>query len=270
MNCEEAKDRLAADLDGELDPMASRDLARHVAGCPECGRARVVAFALRARVREGLATFAAPDALRERLAAQFASPAPAAAPARPTLIARPARARFEWGSRALGIAAVLLVLATGAWVVAQRLGADGFGGGAGRLAEDVVSAHVRALQVDHLADVVSTDQHTVKPWFAGKLDYSPQVTDFADAGFPLVGGRLDYVGGRAVAALVYARRKHVINVFEWPMAPGAASRPLATSSERGFHVVRGADGGFEYWCVSDLNAEELAAFARKLMSEPKS
>ena len=257
MNCDEALDRLAADLDGELDALASRDLARHVVGCADCARARAAAEALGARVREALPYHAAPDALRQRLAAQFAGPG---------ATARPQRARLS--SRVLALAATFLVLATGAWVVAQRVGLDGFGGEGQRLAEEVISAHVRALQVDHLADVASTDQHTVKPWFAGKLDFAPQVTDFADAGYPLVGGRLDYVDGRPVAALVYARRKHVINVFEWPAAAAHPDRALSARSERGFHVASGAHAGFEYWCVSDLNAEELAGFARRLLAQP--
>jgi anti-sigma factor RsiW len=269
MTCDEALDRLAADLDGELDALASRDLARHVAGCADCARARAAAEALGARVREALPYHAAPDALRERLAARFAAPvatAPAAHAAPLALPVRPRRVTFA--GRALAVAATLLLLATGGWVVAERVGLAGFGGEERRLAEEVISAHVRALEVDHLADVASTDQHTVKPWFAGKLDFAPQVTDYAEAGFPLVGGRLDYVGGRPVAALVYARRKHVINVFEWPATSAHPDRDLSARSERGFHVASGAHGGFEYWCVSDLNAEELAGFARRLLAQP--
>jgi anti-sigma factor RsiW len=115
----------------------------------------------------------------------------------------------------------------------------------------------------HLMDVASTDQHTVKPWFAGKLDFSPAVPDFAADGFPLVGGRLDYVDHRPVAALVYMRRKHVINVFEWPEAGGdRAAHRVAPRTERGYHVVRADTDGLACWFVSDLNADELAGFAR--------
>jgi anti-sigma factor RsiW len=115
--------------------------------------------------------------------------------------------------------------------------------------------------------VTSTDQHTVKPWFAGKLDFSPPVTDFAEAGFPLVGGRLDYLEGHPVAALVYLHRKHTINVFVWPEA-GAHESVAPAGTQQGFHVVRGAHAGMNYWLVSDLNAEELAGFARLLVAPP--
>jgi anti-sigma factor RsiW len=116
---------------------------------------------------------------------------------------------------------------------------------------------------NHLTDVASTDQHTVKPWFAGKLDFSPPVTDFARADYPLVGGRLDYLQGHSVAALVYMHRKHIINVFVWPMA--SAHEELApTVTQRGFHVIHGTHAGMAYWMVSDLNAVELATFARML------
>jgi len=128
-----------------------------------------------------------------------------------------------------------------------------------------VSGHVRSLMANHLTDVASTDQHTVKPWFAGKLDFSPPVTDFAAAGYSLVGGRLDYLQGRSVAALVYQHRKHVINVFVWPDAHEAN---MITATRQGFHLILEKHGGMAYCLVSDLNSGELATFARMLIAPP--
>jgi anti-sigma factor RsiW len=116
--------------------------------------------------------------------------------------------------------------------------------------------------LNHLTDVPSTDQHTVKPWFSGKLDYSPPVRDLAARGFTLTGGRLDYLNGRTVAALVYQRRQHTINLFVWPVE--ARDRNPAVSSRQGFHLVTWRKGGMEYWAISDLNEAELLEFARAL------
>ncbi|MCC6719450.1 MAG: anti-sigma factor, partial [Acetobacteraceae bacterium] len=140
-------------------------------------------------------------------------------------------------------------------------------GAAPELRREVVAGHVRSLLVaGHLMDVGSSDRHTVKPWFAGRLDFSPPVPDLADVGFPLAGGRLDYLDGRTVAALVYRRRDHVINVFVWPEAaagPPTAPRRMDASTARdgGHAVVRWTEGGMAFWAVSDLNAAELADFA---------
>ena len=130
------------------------------------------------------------------------------------------------------------------------------------IANELVSDHVRSMMVDHLADVPSTDQHTVKPWFDGKLDYSPPVTDLASQGFPLTGGRLDYAAGRPIAALVYQRRLHPINLFVFPTTE-ADSRPK-TSTRQGFNVVHWTRQGMTFWAISDLNSDELQQFAQFL------
>jgi len=127
----------------------------------------------------------------------------------------------------------------------------------------VLDAHLRSLQLTHLIDVASTDQHTVKPWFVGKLDFAPAVVDLASDGFPLVGGRLDVVGGQSVAALVYARRKHVINVFVWPSEKSNAA--LRSGAERGYTWIRWTRGGLRFWAVSDVAAADLEEFARLLL-----
>jgi anti-sigma factor RsiW len=131
----------------------------------------------------------------------------------------------------------------------------------GGVAQDVVASHVRSLMANHLQDVASTDQHTVKPWFEGRLDFGPDVRDFAQDGFALVGGRLDYVDGRPAAALVYRHGGHVINVVEWP-ADGSASVPPRLSTQRGFQLFSWQRNGLSYWAVSDLNAADLQKFAQ--------
>jgi anti-sigma factor RsiW len=147
-------------------------------------------------------------------------------------------------------AALMLAVGAGAW----RLGNDR--GAASAEVAMVLDGHLRSLAPGHLADVASTDQHTVKPWFAGRLDFSPPVVDAAADGFPLVGGRVDVLAGRNVAALVYSRRNHLINVFIRPLAAGEAG--VAASREiRGYHILSWPSGGMQLWAVSDLNAREL-------------
>jgi anti-sigma factor (TIGR02949 family) len=255
MTCAEVRERLSAFTDDELDPVTSSEVARHVAGCTECARELAGLRALSERVRADVETHRAPAALRARLVRELA---PTRATRRPPAV---------W--RGLAMASAAAVLVVGGFV-AGRLPLHP-GGDAG-FVHEAVAAHVRSLLPGHLSDVVSTDQHTVKPWFAGRIDFSPPVTDFVGDGFPLVGGRLDDLGGRPVAALVYMRGKHVINVFEWPTVgqrPGEdSSAPIARlNDERGYHVIHATGGGTTYWLVSDLNAGELGQLAGMLIGK---
>jgi anti-sigma factor RsiW len=129
------------------------------------------------------------------------------------------------------------------------------------LAEWIAADHIRSLQVEHLMDVASSDRHTVKPWFKGKVDFSPQTPDLSAEGFELTGGRLDYLQDRPVAALVYARRKHTINLFTWPAASDIA-KDARSIARRGFHLRHWQRGGMEFWAISDVNDDELDEFVR--------
>jgi anti-sigma factor RsiW len=241
-------ERLSPFLDDELDPVASREVSRHLESCPDCAAALDRQRKLSESMKRDLEYHRAPDLLRARVMRDAR-----AAVRREGAPSRPATPTWRW----LSAAAAVIAVVGGAWSVTtlRRDRADE------QTAREAVSGHIRSLMANHLTDVASTDQHTVKPWFAGKLDFSPPVNDFSGAGYPLVGGRLDYLQGHSVAALVYLHRKHTINVFVWPVATAHEGVTPATT-QQGFHVVHGTHAGMSYWAVSDLNAQELASFAR--------
>jgi anti-sigma factor RsiW len=238
--------QLDAYLDGELAAVEARELEAHLPRCPECTQFRDGRLALRAALQARVPTFQAPDALRQRVRAAVRA---AVSPRAPRRLGAPVL------GRALALAASLAIVALGGW----RLGLQRAAGET--LTDEVLESHVRSLMPGHLTDVPSSDQHTVKPWFNGRLDFSPPVSDFAGAGYPLVGGRLEYVAGRAVAALVYGRRQHVSNVFVWPAARGPAIA-AATRERQGYHVLHWNTSDYTYWVVSDLGMPELRDFAR--------
>jgi len=211
---------------------------------------------LSAAIREEMPPLHAPEELRQRVRAAINSAAT------PTRWERWGGGPYSSTTRWLALAASLALVAVGGTVgyqLAERRA------GEGALADQVLASHVRSLMPGHLTDVVSSDQHTVKPWFNGKLDYSPPVPDFTTQGFPLLGGRLDYVGGRPVAALVYGRRQHVINVLLWP-AIAAAEGP-SVRTRQGYHLLHWTAGDYTWWVTSDLGLSELQEFAGLLRAD---
>ena len=252
MNCNEAAPLLPTYSDGELDPMQSAAVEKHLLACVECAARRDEHAALGARIKRDVPYFAAPPSMRSRIDAVLA-----ATPS--TTRSRPIRDRWRWlGAGALaGSMATVLAWFMGSAVLEWRDGTD--------LAAEAVADHVRATLSNHLTDVATSDRHTVKPWLSARLDYSPPVQDLSGEGFKLTGARVDYLDKRAVATLVYRYREHVVDVFVRPGTGGAArsSRP-PVSTVRGFNVVRASGAGMDWLAVSDTNAEALTAFVERL------
>ena len=248
MTCDEAEILLHALIDGELDAGHAREVEQHVAGCPRCTAALADYRAMSAAVAGANLRYTAPAGLRERIEA--ALPQPKSAEIVPLPSRRSVLRGFAMGS------AVSALAATGLVAIVLR------NDDAQRIESEVVSAHLRSLQAGHLIDVVSTDQHTVKPWFNGKLDVSPPVIDLTAQGFTLIGGRLDYLDARAIGAVVYKRRQHVINLF---VAQTASTERKAPKMEtmQGFSVLRWSEQGMNFWAVSDIGADELTEFGAK-------
>jgi anti-sigma factor (TIGR02949 family) len=239
MSCEQLERDVDAYLDRELDAESATALRDHLGGCAACRRQAAERETLGRLVRTA-PYFAAPDRLRAQVLARATRP-------------RLMRRAIAWAA-----AAVLTVSVGGGISVLRLSSAQG-----DAIAAEAVNSHVRSLMSNHLFDVQSTDQHTVKPWFQGRLDFSPPVVDLASIGFPLVGGRLDFLRGRPVAALVYQRQRHTINVFVSPDEDAAFDR-ASVRSVRGYHVHHWIRGGMSFWAVSDLNDTELTEFDRAL------
>jgi anti-sigma factor RsiW len=250
MNCQQAKPLIGPYADGELEAAATLELEQHMQNCSACGLAWRDLQNLKKTLKQDALYFTAPAELRQRIKSELPSPR-RAVKQRPT---------WSWNwlttalSGAFAVCLALLFLVTQTRPSAER-----------QLTQEVVSSHVRSLMGSHLMDVASTDQHTVKPWFNGKLDFSPSVKDLAAREFPLVGGRLDYVSGRSVAALVFQRHKHVINLYVWP-ANERDSKPGAVTPRQGYNLVHWSAGGMTFWAVSDLNQKELMQFAQDYAS----
>jgi anti-sigma factor RsiW len=255
MRCDHARERIGALLDGELPARQRQDVAEHAESCPTCARYRDELKDLRARL--SVARVRAPQGLAQRLQARIA-----VEQSQPEDIATPGTARVSlpamitamaggWAPALRQVAVVLVACAVSVaatWWHMQAVDTHQV------LTRDVLAAHVRSLLQDNVVQVASNSSHTVKPWFAGRLEFTPVVKDLSAEGYQLVGGRLDYVGGRRVAALVYKKRLHQISVFIWPSNSEVA---LKLDTAKGYNVASWTRGGMAFWAISDLNAGEL-------------
>src|SRR5690348_6231987 len=244
MTCDEAEILLHALIDGELDAGHAREVEAHIAGCASCAASLAAYRQMSRTIADADLRYTAPLSLRRKIEASLPK-AQSQAPSRRSVLKG-----FAMGS------AVSALAATGLVAIVLRNDDEQ------RIMSEVVSAHLRSLQAGHLTDVVSTDQHTVKPWFNGRLDVSPPVIDLTSKGFTLVGGRLDYIDARAIGAVVYRRRQHVINLFV-SQTTNMEKRPAKTETIQGFNIRRWSDRGLNYWAISDIGADELNEFGEK-------
>jgi mycothiol system anti-sigma-R factor len=252
-------------LDGELDPVTSQKIEQHLRECGNCEQAYEVETAMAHAISQAAPYYKAPLELRERIQVSLREAigvptSRGAAAEDPLPVRRPEAVRrgvffdMPWNWLALAVAiAVAAIVASSFLPRLRQPGTDQF------LATQLIASHVRSLMADHLTDVASSDQHTVKPWLDLKLDFAAPVMDLSGDGFPLIGGRLDYLDNHSVAALVYQRRKHFINLFIWPTTP-ADSKEQKMVEREGYHLVHWVDGDFTYWAVSDVNSADLQSF----------
>ena len=246
MNCQQARTLIEPYADGELEAVAILELEQHLQNCPACALAWRNAQGLKKALKQDALWFAAPKELRRKVTTGLRSQVDTRSPWN--------FGNWNWltaatTGTALACLGLLLTVTLGRPSAQQRL------------AQEIVSSHVRSLMANHALDVASTDQHTVKPWFNGKLDFSPPVRDLAAKEFPLIGGRLDYLNGRSVAALVFQRHKHVINLFIWP-ATERNTKPAAVAPVHGYHLIHWCNEGMTFWAVSDVNENELMEFVQ--------
>lgn len=247
MNCQQVQKLIHAHHDGELDVANTLQVDEHLADCPGCFNTARQLSALSAALRNSELRFSAPASLRQSISAAVAQAAKAE---RPAPVTRPWYLQPGWA-----VAAMLLVACVLTFQLSYPRNED-------RLLAELTASHVRSLMVNHLTDVTSTDQHTVKPWFDGKIDFAPPVKDLRETGFPLLGGRMDFIEGRAVAALVYGRQKHFLNLFVWPSGSATAA-DLRATQRNGYNVLRWSDGKMNFGLVSDLNEGEMREFVRE-------
>src|SRR2546428_509271 len=266
MNCEEAKKLMDGYLDGELDPIANQKIEEHLRECRNCDQAYKAHGSLIRAIGTECPYYKAPAKVSERIQSWLREEI-AKEPVRnvvedfpplfPTGQRRTVPSAIPWNWLALAAAIIFAAIITfNLMPRLQRPGSDQF------LATQLIASHARSLMANHLTDVASSDQHTVKPWLDAKLDFAPPVVDLSSEGFPLIGGRLDYLDNRAVAALVYERRKHFINLFVWPAASDASKAPK-TITHQGYQLLHWADSDFNYWAVSDVNVNDLQTFRQQ-------
>jgi anti-sigma factor RsiW len=259
MQCDRAQEMLGAYRDGELSADERRAVSAHLDQCSACS-GLLAADERIGQAQKTQGRTAAPPALAERIRAELDRVDSRSLAASPTgrFLSGGRASRFRHvAQRAAVLVAVSLLSALATWQVMESRST------AGQIERDIVSAHIRALLQDTPVQVASSDQHAVQPWFAGRIDFAPQVKDLAAAGFPLIGGRLDYVADRRVGTVVYKRRLHVINVFMWPEQGPADSAAQATA-RNGFNLLSWSRNGVAYRAVSDLNLDEMHRLSREL------
>lgn len=248
MSCQTTQGFIHAYVDGELDLARSLEVEQHMQECQVCATAYRNQIALRSAIKDSSLYHSAPAALEKRIRSSLRREAKSEV----------SRSLFGWRWLPVGVAlACVLLMALVIWQAVPGLRPSGDE----LLAQEMVSNHVRSLQLEnHRTDVISSDQHTVKPWFDGKLDFAPPVKEFSSQGFPLLGGRLEYLNNRAVAALIYQRQKHFINLYIWPAEQSNVTE--VATKRQGYNLLHWTNSGMTYWAISDLNGVELHEFAR--------
>jgi anti-sigma factor RsiW len=254
MTPETARVLLHAFIDAELDAASTIELKAQVDASPALRQELARLSALQSSVQTLATRYNAPPALTRRLFTGLPVPK-----------AKGITAGIPSWWRTLAIGATATAMALLAWNLSFRF-VDRANTPA--LLEEVVSAHIRSLMVDHLTDLTSAERHSLKPWLSNRLDFAPPVHDFATEGFPLLGGRLDYVGGKPAAAIVYRHRQHLINVFVWP-SPESKDSPIRISNHRGYNSINFESSGMSYWTVSDLNSDDLHKLTTLLQRRSK-
>jgi anti-sigma factor RsiW len=247
MTCKETKTLLNAYVDGELDSAGSLAVESHVQGCASCLGEVEMLHGLSSAIENGSLRFEPPAHLKRRLRGAIRAANPQA------------RSSLFYWSWASALASAVLAIALTWTLTTHWVGSSQ----EAQLVNDLVSSHVRSMMANHVTDVASSDSHTVKPWFSGKLDYSPPAKDLTGQGFRLIGGRLDYLDNRPVAALVYQRSQHFINLFVWP-SNGTATGKEEQLARQGYNLIHWNEAGMTYWLVSELNLPELEECARLL------
>lgn len=243
MNCQQAQPLLDAYGDGELEAGRIHELEQHLQTCAVCASMWRNGQSLKKTLRSEALHFPAPAELRRRIQTALPSPVKAATQS----------SAWLWNRLTTALSGAFAICLALLWLVRSP--------GPQPLRQEIVSSHIRSLMANHAMDVASTDQHTVKPWFNGKLDFSPPVKNLTAEGFPLVGGRLDYLAGRGVAALIFQRQKHLINLFIWP-ANEADSKAAVVPSSQGYNLIHWTAAGMTFWAISDLNKTELLEFVQ--------
>ena len=249
MSCQKTEESIHGYLDGELDLARSLEVEQHIHGCEICERTYRSQTTLRSSFKNDSLYYAAPDKLKKRVQSALRKEAKSEVPQR----------AFGWRwLTVMASLAFMFLIGVVVWRVVPRSVRPS---GDELLAREIASDHVRSLQMPgHLTDVLSSDQHTVKPWFDGKVDFAPAVKDFASQDFRLYGGRLEYLNNRTVATLIYQRRLHYINLYVWP-AEQAGSTSEVTTQRQGYNLIHWTGSGMNYWAISDLNNVELHEFA---------